>query len=135
MVERVGANILEEFEGRVIDVVLEKNQFADSESDQFHVTMEGLNIEVKGKTGVLHEWIRLSPKTTQESIPEGSIIDKYLTQLEIVLPEAKKAKTLNEAFGLMKGKVFLFKKIKLGKAFEGHPARAVWLPVQIIKAK
>jgi hypothetical protein len=133
MVDRVGANVLDEFEGKVVDVVLEKNTFADSESSQYHITMSGENIEVKGKTGVIHEWIRLSPKTTEESIPEGSIVDKYLTQLEIVLPEAKKAKTLADAFVLMKGKTFLFKKVKLGKAFEGHPARALWLPVQLLK--
>ena len=133
IVERTGQNMLEEFEGKVIDVVLEKNTFADNETSQYHLTIEGLNIDVKGKTGHIHEWIRLSPKAKEEAVPEGSIVDKYLTQLEIVLPEVKKAKTLGDAFGMMKGKSFVFKKVKLGRAFEGNPARSLWLPLSIIK--
>lgn len=129
---RQTANILDEFKGVVEDVILEKNTLADAEQDQYHIVMNPEDVEVKGKTGKLHEWIRLSPKTTQESIPEGSIIDKFLTQLEIVLPDSKKAKTLDEAFGMMKDKKFLFKRVKLGKSFEGHPARSVWTPVQLL---
>jgi hypothetical protein len=128
VVERTSPNILEEFKGEVVSVDLEKNQFADSESDQYHVSIKGLDIEVSGKTGLIHEWIRLSPKTRQEAVPEGSIVDKYLTQLELVLPEAKKMKTVDEAFKLMVGKSFVFKKVKLGKSFEGHAARSIWIP-------
>lgn len=130
VVERQTANLLEEFSGEVVDVQLEMNQFADTDSSQFHITMKPTDKEIKGKTGMLHEWIRMSPKSKEEIIPEGSILDKYLTQVEMLVPEAKKAKTLTEAFATIKGKKFTFKKVKLGRSFEGHAAREYWVPVR-----
>jgi len=132
MVERTTANLLVEFNGTVEDVQLEKNTYADADNDQFHITMKPVDKEIKGKTGLLHEWIRMSPKSKEEMIPEGSILDKYLTQVEMLVPEAKKAKTLSDAFNCMKGKKFTFKKVKLGRAFEGHAAREYWVPVSKI---
>jgi hypothetical protein len=129
MVERNTSTGLEEFKGVVVDVVLEKNTLGDNEADQYHITMKPEGITMKGKTGMLHEWVRLSAKATQKSVPEGSIVERYLSQLEVVLPDAKKAKTLDEAFSLMKGKRFLFRRVKLGRAFEGKPARELWCPV------
>ena len=131
MVERSTQNGLEEFVGVVVDVVLEKNTFVDSEQDQYHITMKPEGIEIKGKTGVIHEWIRLSPKATQTSVPEGSTVERYLSQLEVVLPEAKKAKTLEEAFFMMKGKKFLFRRVKLGRAYDGKPAKESWAPISL----
>lgn len=128
--ERQTANLLEEFDGEVVDVQLEKNTFAETEQDQFHITMKPLTMEIKGKTGLLHEWIRMSPKSKEELIPEGSILDKYLTQVEMLVPEAKKAKTLTEAFACIKGKKFTFKKVKLGRSFEGHAAREYWVCIK-----
>jgi hypothetical protein len=128
IVERTSPNVLDEFTGKVVDVVLEKNTFADSDTDQYHISMEASDVDVKGKTGLIHEWIRLSPKTKQEAVPEGSVMDKYLTALELVLPEAKKEKAIDGALKLMIGKAFIFKKVKLGRSFEGHPARAMWTP-------
>jgi hypothetical protein len=132
MVERQSSQGLEEFKGIVAEVVLEKNTFGDAESDQYHITMKPEGLQMKGKTGFIHEWVRLSTKATQKSVPEGSIVERYLSQLEVVLPEAKKAKTLDEAFSLMKGKKFLFRRVKLGRAFEGKPAREMWVPVSPI---
>lgn len=132
MVERSTSQGLEEFKGLVADVVLEKNTFGDTESDQYHITMKPEGLQMKGKTGFIHEWIRLSAKATQKSVPEGSIIERYLSQLEVVLPDTKKAKTLDEAFAMLKGKRFLFRRVKLGRAFEGKPAREMWVPVNPI---
>lgn len=133
MVDRMTQTGLEEFEGKVMDVVLEKNTFQDTESDQYHITMEPTTLTVKGKTGLLHEWLRLSPKTTQTAVPEGSVVERYLAQVELCLTEARKLKTLDEALKLMKGKTFLFKKVKLGRSYEGRPAREVWTPIRLIK--
>jgi len=133
MVERVTQTLMESFEGKVTDVTLEKNTFQDTESDQYHISMEPTTIVVKGKTGFLHEWLRLSAKTTQTAIPEGSVVERYLSQVELCLPEARKAKTLNEALNLMKGRTFEFKKVKLGRSYEGKPAREVWTPIRLIK--
>ena len=133
IVERTTQTGMEEFEGTVKDVVLEKNSFQDEISDQYHITMEPTTLVIKGKTGFLHEWLRLSPKTTQTAVPEGSVVERYLAQVELCLSEARKAKTLNEALALMKGKTFLFKKVKLGRSYEGRPAREVWTPIRLIK--
>jgi hypothetical protein len=133
MVTRTQANLLEEFKGKVEDVILEKNTFSDVEADQYHIIMAPIDVKVAGKTERLHEWVRLSPKTTQMSIPEGSIVDRYLQQVEACLPEAKKAKTINEALELMKGHTFQFKRVKLGRSFEGKPAREMWICVSLIE--
>jgi hypothetical protein len=133
MVDRVTQTGLEEFEGKVVDIVLEKNTFQDTESDQYHITMEPTTLTIKGKTGFLHEWLRLSPKTTQTAVPEGSVVERYLAQVELCLTDARKEKTLSGALNMMKGKTFLFKKVKLGRSYEGRPAREVWTPIRLIK--
>jgi hypothetical protein len=133
MVERTTQTSMEEFEGKVIEVTLEKNTFNDAESDQYHIQMEPTTLQIKGKTGHLHEWLRLSAKTTQTQIPEGSVVERYLSQVELCISDARKAKTLNEALNMMKGKTFLFKKVKLGRSYEGKPAREVWTPIKLVK--
>jgi hypothetical protein len=133
MVERTAPTGLESFEGKVVDIVLEKNTFQDTESDQYHISMEPTTLAVKGKTGFLHEWLRLSPKTTQTAVPEGSVVERYLAQVELCIPEARKEKTLDAALKLMKGRLFEFRKVKLGRSYEGRPAREVWTPVRLVK--
>lgn len=133
IVERVENKALEEFVGVVQDVQLESNSVGDNDAAQYHITIKAEDIEVKGKTGLIHEWIRMSKTAKEDSIPQGSVIDRYLQQLEIVLPDAKKSKTLAEAFSLMKGKKFKFKRMKLGKAFEGHEARQYWVVISLVK--
>lgn len=129
MVDRSVAKQFEEFTGVVVDVQLEQNQIGENETAQFHITMKPEGMEIKGKTGFLHEWIRFSPQAKEDLIPEGSVMDKYLTQIELLIPEAKKAKTASEAFGLLKGRKFLFRKAKLGRSFQNQPAREYWLCV------
>jgi len=133
MVERTTINALEEFKGKVEEVILEKNTFDDNDADQYHIVMDPVDMEVGGKTQRLHEWIRLSPKATQTQVPEGSVVERYLSQIEILVPEAKKAKTLDEAFALLKGKTFVFKKVALGRSYEGRPARKLWVPVSVVE--
>jgi hypothetical protein len=131
IVERNQNSGLDEFKGVVADVVLERNTFGETDSDQYHMTMKPEGIAMKGKTGFIHEWIRLSSKATQKSVPEGSIVERYLSQLEVVVPEVKKAKTLDEAFAMIKGKRLLFRRVKLGRAFQGHQPREMWVPVAL----
>jgi hypothetical protein len=133
MVERTTQTGLESFEGKVVEITLEKNSFQDVESDQYHIQMEPTTVAIKGKTGFLHEWLRLSPKTTQTAVPEGSVVERYLAQVELCIPEARKEKTLDGALKLMKGKTFEFRKVKLGRSYEGRPAREVWTPVKLLK--
>jgi hypothetical protein len=129
MVERKQAGTFDEFVGKVVDVSREKNEFGDNDNDQYHITMQPTDREIKGSTGLMHEWIRLSAKASEESIPEGSVMDKYLTQVELLMPAAKKEKSILGALSVLKGKTFVFRKVKLGRSYEGHEAKGYWVPV------
>lgn len=101
-------------------------------SEQYHVKIAPTNVEVGGKTGQLHEWIPLSKTSSEDAIAKGSVLDGYLRQVEICLPEAKKAATVSEALGMLVGKKFKFQKLELGRAFDGNPARQYAVPVQAL---
>lgn len=130
MVERSEAKGLEKFKGEVESVEAEEGIEGRT---QYHVVMKPIDIEVGGATGRLHEWIPMSPKATEETVPQGSVLDRYLTQVELVIDEAKQAKTVAEALNLMVGKKFQFKRVKLGKEYEGKPAREYSVPVQSLE--
>jgi hypothetical protein len=117
---------LEELDATVEKVEFKKGAFGG----QYELTLKAHNVEVKGKTGHFFEWIPLSKTATQEEVPKDSVAEKYLMQLEILLPAAKKAKTLDEVFKLLVGKRFIFKRVKLGRAFEGNPAKEYFFPVR-----
>lgn len=127
MVKRQENTGLAEFTGVVKSV--QQEQGLDEDRKQYHITIEPEGIEIKGATGLLHEWYPLSPKCEENSVPEGSVMDRMLTQIEICISESKKAETIKEAFNLLIGKKFKFKKIKLGKEFEGHAAKEYIVPV------
>jgi len=128
MVTRTETTPLEECEGIVESVAIEDG----INRPQYHITIDATNVEIGGATGKLHEWIPMSPKATEESIPQGSVMDRFLTQIEICISAAKKASTVNEAMNMMVGKKFKFKKLKLGKDFEGHAAKDYWVPVALL---
>ena len=119
---------LDEFTGTVIAADLEVN---DHERKQYHIKIDAEDVEIKGATGYLHEWVGMSPKATEKSVPQGSVMDRYLTQIEICVSAAKTVETVEEAFALMVGKKFKFKRIKLGKDFEGHAAKDYIVPVSL----
>lgn len=126
MVKRKESQGLDQFEGTV-----EKVEFETGIDDrrQYHIYISPEDREVQGATGLFHEWIPLSPKSTEEEIPQGSVIDRFLTQLEIVLDDAKKANTVSQAMDMLVGNKFKFKRMKLGKDYQGHEARQYWVPV------
>ena len=126
MVERSEGKGLDEFEGIVKTVEFETGI---EDRKQYHISIEPTSLKVQGATGMLHEWIPMSPKSTEETIPQGSVMDRYITQVEICISEAKRAKTVKEALGLLIGKKFRFKRLKLGKDFDGHAAREYIVPV------
>jgi len=135
MVERTKAEGLDEFQGTVLEVTLEPSQLEGMEDqEQFHIFMEPVDKKImkNSKTGGFHEWIRLSPKATESSVPEGSVADRYIEEIELLIPEAKKKKLITEVFQLLKDKTFLFKKKKLGRSYEGKEAKGYWVPVKLI---
>jgi hypothetical protein len=125
MVERVeGGKALQEFEAKVISVELEHGV---EDRRQYHIKMDR-----GGDAKILNEWISLSPRATEETIQQGSVIDRFLTQLEICIKAAKSAKTVGDAMKMMEGKKFRFQRIKLGKDFNGQPAREYYVPVALL---
>lgn len=122
------------FEGTVEDIKVEPTEYKDKDGNtitgtQYHMYIKPTNIEVKGKTGQMHEWIRVPQTATEEEVPEGSVLHRYLTELWTVMPELKKKDTIPETFLELKGKKFLFVKKVLGKAFEGNAAKEYWTPM------
>jgi len=130
MVERSENTGLSEFVGKVKSAELETGL---EDRKQYHIVIEPEGIKVSGPTGALHEWIGLSDKATEEKVPQGSVMDRYLTQIEICISEAKKAPTVGAAFNLLVGKKFRFKKLKLGRDFDGHKAKEYIVPVSLIE--
>jgi hypothetical protein len=125
MVNRVeSSGKLEELDATVVAAVLEQSVIGNS---QYKITLKPHGIK---STKEWFEWIPMSRTATEEAIPQGSVMERYLTQIELCVPAAKKARTVKEAFGLLVGKKFKFRRIKLGKDFEGHPARDYFVPVQ-----
>jgi len=128
MVQRIQATGLDEFPGtiRLIEVV--EGNFGP----QYHLELVPTDKDlIKGKTGAFHEYIRITPKATDAEVPEGSILDLYLREVESTFKEAKKAETVLDALNCMKGKKIVFRKKILGKAFGGHNASEHWVPVKL----
>lgn len=132
MVERTEAQGFDEFSGEVIEVVLEPAKSEDYQ-DQYHITIKPLDVQVTGKTGMMHEWIRVPGKATEATVPQGSVIDGYIKALERLDKSVKAVKTVESVFKWMEGKKFHFAKEKLGKAYGNYPAADYWVPVSIEK--
>lgn len=128
MVERTVSEGLREFEGTVERVDFEPAMSKDARS-QFKITIK---TPVSKKSGYMYEWLGLSSTATVDKIPEGSNLDKYLYNIEQILPETKKMKSVEEVLSSLVGKRFLFVRMKLGKAFKGHEAKEFWTPRKLL---
>lgn len=128
MVERKSSSLIEEFEGTVETVELKEGDYGP----QYEIVINPTSIEVGGETGKLRAWVGMSKTSSQDAVAEGSAMDSYLRQVEICLPDAKKASTVDEALGLLVGKNFKFQNIEHGRAFDGNPARKMFTPVQLL---
>lgn len=134
MVERTEAQGFDEFTGLVESVEYEEpREGSASDNPQYHIIMDPKDVTVKGKTGKMHEWIKLSGTATETSVPQDSVADKYLRALERLDKSVKNLTTVKEAFQYMVGKTFRFNKETLGRAYGGHPAASYWVPVELVK--
>ena len=128
MVQRTeNTGMLESFDGKVVSVELEAGLEGRK---QYHVRIDPTSFEVKGISQHMHEWIPMSAKATDDQVPQGSVLDRYLQQVEIVIPQAKKESSVDTALKLLVGKSFRFQKIKLGKDYDGNKARDYIVPVK-----
>lgn len=129
MVERKESSGLEEFQATVREVQKEEG----TNGPQYHFFLTPEDVKIQGKTGELHEWIPLSKTSSEDAIAKGSVLDGFLRQLELCMPEAKKAATISDAFALMIGRRFQFQRLELGRAYEGNPARQYSVPTKLIE--
>lgn len=129
MVQRTeGTSKLDEFSAKVVSIELVESTMGR----QYKFELAPVGFEVGGKTGKLWEWVPLSKTATEDTVPQGSVMDRYLQQVEIVESSAKKEKTVDGALKTLLNKTYKFKKVKLGKDYDGHPAREYSIPVQAI---
>lgn len=131
MVTRLESGVVNEFVGIVSKIEFETDAFKGTR--QYHLHIEPVDVKVTGKTGEFHEWIPMSPKADEDKVPTGSVLDRYLQMIENLVPGAEKAKTVAEAFNMMKGKKFRFKRMKLGRDFEGYKAKEYATPVALLQ--
>ncbi len=133
MVERTSSEGIDQFEGEVIDVLEEPSSLNEGEM-QYHITMKPSDEKLlkDTKTGMFHEWLRITKTTTATTVAEGSVLDSYLKEVEVCIPEAKKVETIKEALETMKGKKIRFVKKVLGKSFEGKESTPRFVPQAVL---
>ncbi len=132
MVERTESQGFDRFTGTVDDVVFEAST-QDDRPDQYHVLMNPEDVTVEGKTGKMHQWLKIPKTATDSSVPQGSVIDAYITGLERLDKAVKSIATVKEVLEWMKSKKFVFNKEQPGKAFGKHEAADVWMPITLVK--
>ena len=129
MVERTSAQGLDEFIGTCNKV----ERIEGTYGPEMHLLVEpeDKSLTEGSKTGCFHVFLRITPKSTEISVPEGSSIDQFLKEVESVLKEAKKQDTIIGALETLKGKKILYRKKVIGRKFEGKEARETWVPVAL----
>jgi len=134
MVERKSSEGVDQFEGTVEVIEQVADQLNNGEM-QWHIAMRPTDKEIlKGtKTGMFHEWLRITKTTTETCVAEGSNLDNYLKEVEATIPAAKKAETVEAALRLMEGKEIRFIKKVLGRTFEGKSSKPTFVPNAIVK--
>jgi hypothetical protein len=132
MVERKINEEFTEFSGKVVKVEVEDTKFNDG-TQQYHIYIQPLDIEIKGKSGYMHEWIRIPESATENTVPEGCVLDRFISELELLDSSVKKIPFHVDVFTYMNGKSFVWIKKKLGKSFDGKAAKEYWTPYKIIQ--
>ena len=126
MVERIESSGMEDFEGIVEKIELKEGIEG---RQQYELTIKPTSFVVKGPSGRMHEWLPMSKTAKDTSIAQGSVMDKFLMQVEIMFNEAKKKPTVTEELNILVGKKFKFKRLKLGRDFNEKKAREYLVPV------
>ena len=93
-----------------------------------HIIIKAEDIEIKGETGRMHDYIH-TPSFFE--IDEGSNADKYLSQVEKLIPQARDKNNLLEALKLMVGKRFKFEIKMLGAWKKDFQLRFFNFPIEL----
>jgi len=76
----------------------------------------------------LYNFLNISAKTKNDSVCEGSNLESYLKEIEIVLEESQDSETYEEAFNLLVGKRVKYVNKKIGRDFGGHTGKSYYVP-------
>lgn len=133
-IERTEATGLDEFVGKVTELKFIKEGNYGSEYELLIKPEDDNLISDKAKTGVFHEFLRVPKTATEQTVPDGSVLDAYIREIESVLKdEAKKVNTVKDCLELLVGKKIKYRRKKLGRSYQGHEAADHWVPVTIEK--
>jgi hypothetical protein len=134
IVEIIESEGFSEFDAVVENVVVEKSKLKDAvNKEQYHITMKPLDKQIKGKSGVMHEWVQISEKSSEEQVQAKSALGQYIAQLiKLHGKQVKALETVTETMAFMKGRKYTFEKKELGSAFMGHPAKSYWFPSRVL---
>ena len=138
MVERLEGKNIEEFVGKLERVTYEDCPHYEGQTEnrqQYHLEIrpEDVNLLAGSKTGMMHCFLRQSPKGTDDKVVQDSVIDRYLMEVENLFPEVKKMTSVKASFEFMKGKKILWRLKRVGKAYNGKPASEEYCPLSIVE--
>jgi hypothetical protein len=133
MVERMKFEKIEEFDGRCekIEIVEGTDDFEGTK--QIHMAITPLDEPTKekvadSKTKQLHNFISLKCNVDGTKVADGSNIEKYLIEIESLIPAAKKAATIIDAFRYLEKQPLHYVNKKLGKSFKGFEGKCYYVP-------
>lgn len=129
MVERTISKGLDEFVGfaRVIEAI----QGSFGPQVKMEIEPEDKTLIKAGKTGRFHEFLRLPPTASESRIPEGSVMDIYLREVESLIRDARNKETILEALRVLLDRKILWRRKVLGKRYKGYEASEHWIPVRL----
>lgn len=131
MVERTEAKGLDEFEGTVESVTKVESKIDNADGTKAYQYEVLMGTEASS-TGKMYNWLRIPKTATDTSVPDGSVIDRFIQELEVLDRKLKKEENVADVLNWMVGKKFKFVRKKLGKAFDGKEAADYWVPVAIL---
>ena len=133
MVERTKAEMTESFDGMCTKIEIVPDQMNEG-MNKIHLELAQDDEELLAdtKTQRFHVWLRMTDKTTDKSVPEGSKIEAYLKEIEIVIKEAKKAVKVLDAFKTLEGKHVRYVRKVLGRSYKGYEARPDFVPQALL---
>jgi len=125
-----------QIQGKVESV--ERKRSEEYDTEQYHIiilptTDEGKKYVEGSKTERFHSFIRISPRTKEDSIVPASGLDNFIQCVEAVLPNTKKMKTHQEVMDALKGKEFVWVAKRLGKTYEGKESKEQYVPQVLVK--
>jgi|TARA_R100001530_G_scaffold136375_1_gene116836 hypothetical protein len=129
MVEVTKSELVSEFDGVCKTIEVVEDQLNEGQQ-QIHLEIEPCDPDLlkNSKTGRFHVYLRMTKSCTENSVAEGSVIHRYLQEVNAALPESKDKDLLLDSIRTLKDKKMHYVSKVLGKSYGGHESRAVFIP-------